>query len=529
MKSKFFVVVTIILLAICAIIGYLSSDKNIFKKSNEFVILSNEDNAAFDNEIIEFGQKNNIRIKFVHADDLEAIDLLSQDSTRYDAVWLSNSTWIYMLDGVKTLNSKSISINPVVFGVKKSKALELGFVDKEIYNKDIINAIKEKKLSYVMSSVVKTNTGLLAYLGFLNVLSGSPELLTLDMLKSKELETEIISLFSGVKRVSGTEGFLNEMFLNSSDYEAVVASESALININKQLEASNKEPLYLLYPVDGVTINDSPFAYIDNKQEKLEKFDLIQSFLLKSDTRLKLESYGKRTWYGGVKANADKSSFKKDWGIDTTSYLTLLKTPSKDVINEAIALYLEKFRKPSVTAFCLDYSGSMYGDGISELKSAMEYILDYETAKNDKIQFSSKDIIFVYPFSDTVGTPFYTDDGKNTSDMIYKIKSQNLGGQTNLYGCAATALKKVIGYNENYMKTIILMTDGEANVGSFKNLENAYKESIVIAKEKVPIYSIMFASARESQLEDIAELSNAKVFDGRYNLTEAFKEVRSYN
>ena len=39
----------------------------------------------------------------------------------------------------------------------------------------------------------------------------------------------------------------------------------------------------------------------------------------------------------------------------------------------------------------------------------------------------------------------------------------------------------------------------------------------------------MFGNANRDELQDIANLTNAKVFDGRYNLTEAFKEVRSYN
>ena len=39
----------------------------------------------------------------------------------------------------------------------------------------------------------------------------------------------------------------------------------------------------------------------------------------------------------------------------------------------------------------------------------------------------------------------------------------------------------------------------------------------------------MFGSADESQLKDIANLTNAKVFDGRTDLLNAFKEVRGYN
>ena len=45
----------------------------------------------------------------------------------------------------------------------------------------------------------------------------------------------------------------------------------------------------------------------------------------------------------------------------------------------------------------------------------------------------------------------------------------------------------------------------------------------------MPVYSITFGMASLKQLNNIAKLTNAKVFDGTENLLEAFKEVRSYN
>ena len=45
----------------------------------------------------------------------------------------------------------------------------------------------------------------------------------------------------------------------------------------------------------------------------------------------------------------------------------------------------------------------------------------------------------------------------------------------------------------------------------------------------IPIYSIKFASAKESQLISMANLSNGKVFDGTVGLVDAFTEVRGYN
>lgn len=69
------------------------------------------------------------------------------------------------------------------------------------------------------------------------------------------------------------------------------------------------------------------------------------------------------------------------------------------------------------------------------------------------------------------------------------------------------------------------MTDGESNSGTMQSLRNTYRQ---IGKD-IPIYSIMFGDASSYQLEGIAQLTNAKVFDGRTNLLEAFKQVRGYN
>ena len=517
------IIFTVVVLFSLFYLGSLSKVREIFNLDDDFVILTNEENREFNNKLLEYAKSNKIDVSFEYADDLEIVERLSLDSNKYDAVWMSNSTWLYMTKA-RTSNSKSTNINPVVFGIKKSKAESLGFTKNEVYNKDIVNAIKNGKLKYVMTSVTKTNTGLVSYLGFLNALSGSPDVLTSEMIHKTSLINDLKTLFSGVQRVSGSDDFLNEMFLRSDEYEAVVATESALIEINKELVSRGKEPLYLIYPVDGVSVNDSPFAYVDNGQERLEEFSKLQSFMLSKETQMELEKMGRRTWYGGINNSPDSESFKKEWGIDTSKYLTPLNYPSKAIIDEAIDIYLNELRKPSATAFCLDFSGSMFGDGEVELKSAMEYILDYEQAKVSQIQFSSKDKIFVIPFSDYNYTTLSTNNGKKTEELINNINDLETGGGTNLYGCVTTAIEELREVSKDYTKTIILMTDGQANRGSYYDVERLFSEG-----EKMPIYGIMFGSARESELNKLAILSNARVFDGRTNLTEAFKEVRSYN
>jgi Ca-activated chloride channel family protein len=45
----------------------------------------------------------------------------------------------------------------------------------------------------------------------------------------------------------------------------------------------------------------------------------------------------------------------------------------------------------------------------------------------------------------------------------------------------------------------------------------------------VPIFGVTFGDANTGDLDDLATLTQARVFDGRTNLTEAFRSVRGYN
>jgi Ca-activated chloride channel family protein len=40
---------------------------------------------------------------------------------------------------------------------------------------------------------------------------------------------------------------------------------------------------------------------------------------------------------------------------------------------------------------------------------------------------------------------------------------------------------------------------------------------------------VTFGEADTSQLDQLAQMTRARVFDGRTNLTEAFRSVRGYN
>jgi Ca-activated chloride channel family protein len=150
----------------------------------------------------------------------------------YDAVWPANSLWVSLGDRERRVKYlKSIMTSLVVFGVRRGKAEQLGFVGKTVRVRDLLGAIRERKLSFMMTSATQSNSGASAYLGFLYALAGNPEVLSSADLRSEPLKRDIRDLLSGINRTSGSSGWLKDLFL-ASDYDAMVNHESVVIEAN---------------------------------------------------------------------------------------------------------------------------------------------------------------------------------------------------------------------------------------------------------------------------------------------------------
>ncbi|WP_242954608.1 substrate-binding domain-containing protein [Desulfitobacterium chlororespirans] len=334
--------------------------------------MSSSENVDLEPMLREFARKHKINLRFEYAGSVMIPDMIKSSPQDYDAVWSANSVWNASIPRDLLKNSKSIFVSPVIFAVKESRYKALGFSRDTVVN-DLAEAIEAGKLTFMMPSVMKTNSGASAYIAFLNGLTGKPLVLTEEDLTLPALQERGEKIFKKVVKNYGGDEHLIDIF-QAGDYDALVSYESSLIELNKQLIASNREPLRFIYPSDGVSVSDSPFAYIDNNDsEKLEIFNKLQDFLLSADTQQKLEGLGRRTTYGGLVSNVEV--FKESYGIDGTAYLSPIKYPAVPVLKRALALYLDMSRKPAAVVFCLDLSEHMKGKSHKQLAEAMEKIL----------------------------------------------------------------------------------------------------------------------------------------------------------
>ena len=524
-----FIIMTLLILILATNKFFISEIKENADAKDTIKIISGSENKILEPLLEKFEKQEGIHIQMTYMGSVDIMQELEKGAEDYDAVFPANSIWISMGDtNLKVKHQKSITTTPVVFGIKKSVANKLGFVGNDVSTKDILDKIKSKELKFMMTSATQSNSGATAYLGFIYALLENPEVINESDLDNVKLKEDVTTILSGINRSSGSSDWLKDLFLES-DYDAMVNYESIIIETNQHLIEQGKEPLYVVYPKDGLGIADSPLGYIDNgNSKKEEEFLKLQKFLISEDTKKELMNLGRRTAFGLNFKATNTNVFNPDWGVDTEKVLNVMKMPSANVIKKALNLYQTELRKPSLTVYCVDYSGSMYNEGKDSLCNAMDLLLDQGKAEKYMLQASERDVTIIIPFSNEVMDVWKVEGNNKISlgDLSTKLKNLDAAGGTNIYDSVIRAADEINKYNkEEYTASIILMTDGVSNGGSYYSVKNKWENENL----DIPIFSITFGNSDETQLDKLARLSKARVFDGKKDLESAFKKAKGYN
>lgn len=491
-------------------------------------ILSGSENRELAAVLADCAKKTGVNIEMTYKGSVDIMHELQSGAANFDAVWSASSLWISLGDTHHLVkHDQSISTSPVVFGIRKSSAERLGFVGKEVSVNDILEVIKSGRLNFCMTSATQSNSGASAYIGFLSALLGKSSAITSEDLDDPDLSEKISSLLSGVERSSGSSDWLKDMFLDG-EFDAMVNYECLIISANNELIKRGKEPLYIVYPYDGLSVADSPLGYIDHKNERKEKAFLdVQEYLLSNEAQDKIEATGRRISMNSV-SEKNKAVFNEEWGIDVNRVLSPITMPAGDVLLKALNLYQSSFRKPSLTIYCLDFSGSMEGSGNRQLLKAMNMVLNQKNARQYLLQAETDEVNIVIPFSSHVFESFKSvgNDDAELEALYNSIEETSVEGGTDMYLALIEALEMLSEYDlSEYTPSVILMTDGASRTNNLDEFEEKYS----LSKNKVPIFSILFGSAKREQLDDLAKLSNARVFDGREDIIGAFRSVKGYN
>src|SRR5262245_27098158 len=123
-------VATLLLGAFCLLIGVLAACS---KPPATFTIVAGSENQTLEPLVVEFCKQENVDCRFTYMGTIDIGLALQQADFPYDAVWPANSLWIDIGDQQRRVKyQKSIVRSPVVLGVRKSLAIQLGLDRKSV-------------------------------------------------------------------------------------------------------------------------------------------------------------------------------------------------------------------------------------------------------------------------------------------------------------------------------------------------------------------------------------------------------------
>lgn len=490
-------------------------------------VLAGSENKVLEPTLADFTRASGIPVEMVYRGSVDIMLELQQGAAGYHAVWPASTLWIDLSGNKDVRAATSITRSPVVFGIKRSKALKLGLAaGQRLPLRQVIDLTRAGQLRFLMTSPTQSNSGAMAFLGCLHALTGREDAITQADLENPSVAQSIQDFLAAVDRTSASSGWLKELYVGSPGlFDAMVNYESTIIEANQELTARNEEPLIVFYPADGQAIADSPLAFVGHAGNSREAdFRALRDYLMSAAVQSRLSELGRRTGLVGTETSA--GVFRADWGLDPERILQPFPLPSAAVVRSALGLYQTTFKRPSLTAFVLDFSGSMEGVGERQLKSAMELLLVEEEANKYLLRTGRRDSTLVIPF-DSTPRAIQSVEGNDAGDLERLrlfVQQQRVKGGTDIYAGAVAALNELAQRKEreDYQISLILMTDGKSE-GDFDAFKQAWE------RMPVPVFTIMFGDADPAQLERISKLTRARSFDGRKDLVSAFREARGYN
>jgi Ca-activated chloride channel homolog len=480
-------------------------------------------------------------------DPVGSIDGADQVATgaaaaRHDAIWFSSNRYLALRPGAQAQLGTSVNTmsSPVVLGLRRSVAQQLGWVGKPVSWSDIAAAAGAKKFTFGMTDPSASNSGFSTVVAVATALVGSGAALTAEQATSTS--PALTAFYSAQNLSSGSSGFLQDAYTRRATgadpgppVDGLVNYESVLLELN----ASNKlpEPLEIIRPSDGVVTADYPFTVLAGASAQArDDARKLTDYLRTPDVQRKImDQTFRRPAVPGVPLAQ----------VFGTSSLVELPFPTDaKVVDTLLTSWFDKVRKPSRTIYVLDTSGSMSSGGrIEALRSALTGLSGADASLVGQFRrFRGREEVTFLPFSGTVGTQqnFVVspdDPGPDLAKISAAAQALSPSGATAIYDALAsadqTAEQEITAARNagepDRFTSIVLMTDGQNTTGSSIDDFTARVASRPPDLKGVPVFCVLFGEGSNDEMTRIAQTTGGRTFDARKSsLSEVFKEIRGY-
>ncbi|MFF9425727.1 substrate-binding and vWA domain-containing protein [Streptomyces sp. NPDC004288] len=463
----------------------------------------------------EAAKATGVTVRPTYAGTLDAVErIASGEADRaYDAVWLSSNDYLRLRPDTarRITNETPVMTSPVALGVRPAAVARLGWDPAKVTWSQLHRAVADGRLTYGMTDPKRSNSGFSALVSVASGLSGAQSALT--RADVAEATPKLKEFFSGQKLTSGSSGWLATAYARRTDVDALVNYESVLL--------SAPEKLTVIRPSDGVVTADYPLTLLTSaRPEAKEAAARLTTWLRTPDAQRRItETTLRRPVVAGVRP---ASALARDPRRE-------LPFPgSRAVADGLLDAYDNTLRRPSRTVYVLDTSGSMAGERLDRLKSALAELTG---------DFRDREEVTLMPFGSSVKRDEVrtrTVDPAAPAAALDAIRADSrklsASGGTAIYTSVQEAYR-FLGRTpgDSTFTSVVLMTDGENTDGDPAAAFDAFYRSLPAGERRTPVFPILFGDSDRGELDHLASLTGGKLFDAtRGSLDGAFEEIRGY-
>lgn len=505
--------------------------------------------------IEELEKQTGIRFDVTYAGALDASQELVDGNRKYDLAWLPSDHYLNLLTA-QTGHGKPIEKpvpimrSPVILAVTHAKAVEFGWAGAAVTWADILQKASEGKFHFALSNPASSHAGFAALTSVASAFDRTGRPLLAEDIDAPRL----ISFFRGQVLTAGSAEALMRAYQDAPDtVDGIFHYESRLLAL-KDSEA-NRRPMDLIYPTDGVVYSDYPLMLMNPAHSK--EYHTLVNWLL--DPRVQAKLMAKT----GRRPVSDKVAL--DTRYPGTPPAALNLPDQLTTAQQLIFAYLDEFRRPARTIFVIDVSTSMRGSRINALKQAFADLAGKDTSPSGRFsRFRKRERITIIPFAEasqrgrdfTILSP--DPASPELTALTDYVDQLMLGDGTAIYDALFTAYASVErdrAADEGYYTSIVLMTDGERNVGMTVDDFLARFGQLNPATQEVKTFVVPFGEAQPTELCRVAVKTRGRMFVNKpgipnpaqddpcqalaggnggsiavqaNSLRDAFKEIRGY-
>ncbi|MBN1584286.1 MAG: VWA domain-containing protein [Anaerolineae bacterium] len=516
----------LITLALTVIVSFVLLGCGLLPGGNKITVLAGSELKDLEPLFDQIRKATGITLEMNYIGTLDGAEKLIAGED-YDLAWFSHAKYLTLLQDASGRISaqEKIMLSPVILGVKESKAQSWGWVNNpDLTWRDVVTKASSGELRYGMTNPTSSNTGFTTLVGVASALTGSA-----DALKAEDIAAvspDLKAFFKGQALTSGSSGWLAESYVREQDrLDGLINYESVLLGMNKSGEL--KEKLVLIYPKEGIITADYPLMLIN--KDKREAYDKLVAFLRSPDfQKTIMEQTLRRPVIPQVPLSSDFSS----------QLLIELPFPNSiEVIDQLLFSYLDEQRIPAHAFFVLDTSGSMSGDGIRDLKTALDNLTGADTSLTGQFaRFRNRERVTMLPFSNSVQEVRNFEIGIDDQSTLLEVRSYVNGldanGGTAIFDALRRAYELVLQAQQqdpDRYYSIVLMSDGKNTDGISQHEFVSYYRSLGENAKQIKTFTILFGQAEKSAMETIANETGGRMFDAKSeSLSLIFKQIRGY-